>query len=317
MTTDKQAQKMEAVGQLTGGIAHDFNNLLAVSLGNIELAKEQVQPGSDEETFLNTAIRANERGASLTDQLLAFSRKQALLPRAIDAGDLVDGMTGLLRSAVGETIEIKVAADDSLWPCKVDPHQLESAILNLAINARDAMPSGGTLTIKTTNVSIDDDYAAAQVDVAQGAYVMIAVSDTGTGMPKDVIDHVFDPFFTTKDVGQGSGLGLSMVYGFVKQSGGQVTIYSEVEKGTTIKLYLPRSDGSELSPNQEEQEDAPQARGETILVVEDDPDVLTVRRHIKWNIWRPDLREDLAHLVDYIKRRICGIASAEFPLFSV
>jgi PAS domain S-box-containing protein len=313
----QQAQKMEAVGQLTGGVAHDFNNLLAVSIGNVELAQEAAESGGDVRPYLATILRASDRGAALTNQLLAFSRKQTLFPKAINAGELMRAMTGLLRSALGETIKIKLVDDEDLWPCKVDPHQLESAILNLAINARDSMPSGGMLTIQATNVSIDDDYAAAQVDVAQGAYVMIAVSDTGTGMPKDVIDHVFDPFFTTKDVGQGSGLGLSMVYGFVKQSGGQVTIYSEVEKGTTIKLYLPRSDGSELSPNQEEQEDAPQARGETILVVEDDPDVLTVRRHIKWNIWRPDLREDLAHLVQDIKRRICGIASAEFPLFSV
>ncbi|MBT3792541.1 MAG: PAS domain-containing protein [Rhodospirillales bacterium] len=271
-----QAQKMEAVGQLTGGVAHDFNNLLAVSIGNLELALEEAERGGDVRPFLATILNASDRGAALTNQLLAFSRKQTLFPKVVDAGVLAGGMTDLLRSALGETIEIKVTGEDNLWLCKVDPHQLESAILNLAINARDAMPSGGTLTIQATNVSIDDDYAAAQVDVAQGAYVMVAVSDTGTGMPKDVIDHVFDPFFTTKEVGQGTGLGLSMVYGFIKQSDGQVTIYSEVGKGTTIKLYLPRSDGSELSPNQVEQEDAPQARGETILVVEDDPDVRTL-----------------------------------------
>jgi PAS domain S-box-containing protein len=269
----QQAQKMEAVGQLTGGIAHDFNNLLAVSMGNVELAGEAAQSGGDVLPFLATAMRANERGASLTNQLLAFSRKQTLFPQVIDAGELVGGVTDLLRSSLGETIEINVASDDGIWPCEVDPHQLESAILNLAINARDAMPSGGTLTIGASNVSLDDDYAAAQTGVEPGDYVMVAVRDTGAGMPQDVIDHAFDPFFTTKEVGQGSGLGLSMVYGFAKQSGGHVTIYSEEGERTAVKLYLPRSDKEDEYPRQEAREDVPKARGETVLVVEDDPDV--------------------------------------------
>ena len=272
----QQAQKMEAVGQLTGGIAHDFNNLLAVSLGNVELAEEVAESGGDVRPFLATIKRAGERGAALTSQLLAFSRKQSLFPQVIDAGDLVEGMSHLLRSALGETIEVKVAGDDGLWPCEVDPHQLESAILNLALNARDAMPSGGTLSIQTTNVSLDDDYAAVQAEVAPGEYVLVAVTDTGTGMAQEVIDHAFDPFFTTKEVGRGSGLGLSMVYGFVKQSGGHVTIYSEEGIGTTLKLYLPRSDKADERIGGAKQTDVPKAQGETVMVVEDDPEVRTL-----------------------------------------
>jgi signal transduction histidine kinase len=272
----QQAQKMEAVGQLTGGIAHDFNNLLAVSLGNIELAEEVARAGGDVQSFLANIKRAGERGASLTSQLLAFSRKQTLFPQMIDAGVLVGGMSNLLRSSLGETIEIKITGDDDLWPCEVDPSRLENAVLNLALNARDAMPGGGALTLGATNVSLDDDYAVAQTDLEPGEYVQVVVSDTGTGIPKDVIDHVFDPFFTTKEVGHGSGLGLSMVYGFVKQSGGHVTIYSEEGEGTTIKLYLPRSDKAEEQPEQGDQADVPEARGETVLVVEDDPEVRTL-----------------------------------------
>ncbi|MBT3792215.1 MAG: PAS domain-containing protein [Rhodospirillales bacterium] len=272
----QQAQKMEAVGQLTGGIAHDFNNLLAVSIGNIELAKEIAERGGDVQPFLSIILHANERGAVLTNQLLAFSRKQTLLPKSIDVGELVAGMSGLLNTALGETVVIKIVNDASLWSCEADPHQLESAVLNLALNARDAMPSGGKLTIQTRNVSLDDDYAAAQTEMAPGEYVMVAVTDTGHGMPRHVIDHAFDPFFTTKDVGKGSGLGLSMVYGFAKQSGGNVTIYSEIGEGTTIRLYFPRVMQVEKSLIQTTEENVPQSRGETILVVEDDPDVRTM-----------------------------------------
>ena len=274
----QQAQKMEAVGQLTGGIAHDFNNLLAVSLGNVELAEEVIQSGGDIRPFLETIKRATERGASLTNQLLAFSRKQTLFPQVVDAGELVSEIAGLLRSSLGETIEVKVTGGDDIWPCEVDPHQLESAVLNLSINARDAMPGGGTLTIQTANIRLDDDYAAAQAKVEQGAYVIVAVSDTGTGMSKDVIDQVFEPFFTTKEVGRGSGLGLSMVYGFAKQSGGHVTIHSHEGEGTTIKLYLPRSDKDreEERLGQADQTDILEARGETVMVVEDDPEVRTL-----------------------------------------
>ncbi|MDX1485042.1 MAG: PAS-domain containing protein [Alphaproteobacteria bacterium] len=272
----QQAQKMEAVGQLTGGVAHDFNNLLAVSLGNIELAEEALREGRNLERFLAAVKRASERGASLTNQLLAFSRRQTLFSQAVDVGGLVSAMTDLLRRTLGETIDVTVSGDADLWLCKVDPHQLESAVLNLAINARDAMEKGGKLTIETANVSLDDDYAAAQADVEPGDYVMVGVTDTGTGIPKALMERIFDPFFTTKEVGRGSGLGLSMVYGFVKQSGGHVTVYSEMGKGTTIKLYLPRSCKAKEERIQIYEQDIPEARGETVLVVEDDPDVRTL-----------------------------------------
>ncbi len=269
----RQAQKMEAVGQLTGGVAHDFNNLLTVVLGNLELLSERV---ADDETafdYAGRAISGARRGAELTHRLLAFSRKQALVPAIIDPRELVDGMLDLIRRTIGETIEISVLGSDNLWRSEADPAQLESAVLNLAINARDAMPDGGKLTIETVNVAFDDESAAAQADVTAGHYVMVAVTDTGIGMPRHAIEHAFDPFFTTKEIGKGSGLGLSMVYGFAKQSGGHVTIYSEEGVGTTVKMYLPRSLEEADEAPVEEHEAEPRSRGETILVVEDDPDV--------------------------------------------
>jgi signal transduction histidine kinase/CheY-like chemotaxis protein len=269
----RQAQKMEAVGQLTGGVAHDFNNLLAVSLGNVELAEGVAKKGGDVQPFLNKIKRATQRGAALTSQLLAFSRKQTLFPKLIELGELVQGISGLLQTALGETIEISIRSDANTGSCEVDPSLLESAILNLALNARDAMPDGGTLTIQTENITLERGYVGAQAELPPGEYVVLVMTDTGAGMPKDVIDHVFEPFFTTKEVGQGTGLGLSMVYGFVKQSDGHVTIYSEEGQGTTIKLYLPRSDGTGKHPVQVEDEIIPIARGETVLVVEDDPDL--------------------------------------------
>ncbi|NNE33855.1 MAG: response regulator, partial [Rhodothermales bacterium] len=272
----RESQKMEAVGHLTGGIAHDFNNLLAVSLGNVELGQEVARQGGDVQPYLATIKRANERGATLTNQLLAFSRKQTLNPEVVDAGELVTGMASLLRRALGETIEVEVAADDNLWPCNVDPHQLESGILNLAVNSRDAMPGGGKLSIRILNVALDDDYAAAQAEVEPGDYVLVSVADTGTGIPKNVIEQVFEPFFTTKDPGRGTGLGLSMVYGFVKQSSGHVTVYSEEGKGTTFKLYLPRSDEPVRHSEKSDHQVQPSSHGETVLVVEDDPDVRTL-----------------------------------------
>ncbi len=269
----RQAQKMEAVGQLTGGLAHDFNNLLTVVLGNLELLSERV---ADDETafdYAGRAISGARRGAELTHRLLAFSRKQALVPAIIDPRELVDGMLDLIRRTIGETIEIVVVGSDDLWRSEADPTQLEGAVLNLAINARDAMPDGGKLTIETVNVAFDDESAAAQAGVTPGHYVMVAVTDTGIGMPLDAIEHAFDPFFTTKDIGKGSGLGLSMVYGFAKQSGGHVTIYSEEGVGTTVKMYLPRSLEEADEAPVEEHETEPRSRGEVILVVEDDPDV--------------------------------------------
>jgi len=269
----QQAQKMEAVGQLTGGIAHDFNNLLTVSIGNLELAIEMADSNSDMQSLLATAMRANQRGAALTSQLLSFSRKQTLRPKIVNAGVLASGMADLMHRTLGVAIKINVGGDEDLWPCKVDPHQLETAILNLAINARDAMPDGGIIFINTSNVHIEDHVAQFRNDVPAGAYVLVSVTDTGSGMASDVIEHAFDPFFTTKDVGRGSGLGLSMVYGFVKQSGGHVLIDSTLGRGTTVKLYLPRADVPEDTATRTLPVVKAPSPSETILVVEDDPDL--------------------------------------------
>ncbi|MGY9006311.1 MAG: ATP-binding protein [Alphaproteobacteria bacterium] len=217
-------------------------------------------------------MRDNERGAALTNQLLAFSRKQTLKPKSIDAGALIDNMLSLLRSAVGETIEIMIIKDTNLSPCLVDPNLLENVILNLAINARDAMSGGGTIALEISNATLVADDALTEAEVDPGDYVMVTVTDTGIGMPHDVVEHAFDPFFTTKEVGQGSGLGLSMVYGFIKQSGGHVTLDSMESEGTIIKLYLPRS-GPVLQKELQNPEEMPKARSETILIVEDDPNV--------------------------------------------
>ncbi|MDH3597140.1 MAG: PAS domain S-box protein, partial [Rhodospirillales bacterium] len=273
----RHAQKMEAIGQLTGGVSHDFNNLLAVVVGNLELVAEQLTQDDRCRRHVEKALGAAERGATLTQRLLAFSRKQALQPEEINAGRLVSGMTDMMRRTLGETIEIEVVSDSGLWTTSADPAQLENAVLNLAINARDAMPEGGKLTIETSNARLDDDYAAAQQDVTPGQYVLLAVTDTGTGMAPEVCARALDPFFTTKDVGSGSGLGLSMVFGFVKQSGGHVSIYSEVGEGTSVKLYLPRIKNPEQATSRPEtQGDIPLARGETVLVVEDDIEVRTL-----------------------------------------
>jgi PAS domain S-box-containing protein len=269
----RQSQKMEAVGQLTAGVAHDFNNMLAVTWGNAELLEDEI--GADNPQ-LGAVFRATKRGADLTQRLLAFSRKQVLNPKIVNANNLIADITGLLRRTLEEHIDIETVTGAGLWNCEVDPAQLENALVNLAINARDAMPDGGKLTIETANVRLDDDYAAAQAEVRPGQYVMLAVTDTGTGMAPEVRDHVFEPFFTTKAVGKGSGLGLSMIYGFVKQSGGHVTIYSEPGEGTTIKLYLPRSTETEAAERKAATDAVPAARGETVLVVEDDSDLRTL-----------------------------------------
>jgi PAS domain S-box-containing protein len=269
----RQAQKMEAVGQLTAGVAHDFNNMLAVISGNAEMLEEEL--GKDNPR-LATVYRATERAAELIQRLLAFSRRQVLKPEIINANSLIAEITGLLRHTLEENIDIESVAATGLWNCEVDPAQLENSLVNLAINARDAMPDGGKLTIETANARLDDDYAAAQADVNPGQYVMLAVTDTGTGMSQEVREHVFEPFFTTKSVGDGSGLGLSMVYGFVKQSGGHVTVYSEEGEGTTIKLYLPRSTETAAEKKEPVMDEVPVAQGETVLVVEDDPDLRTL-----------------------------------------
>jgi PAS domain S-box-containing protein len=270
-----QAQKMEALGQLTGGVAHDFNNLLAVILGNSELLGLSLRAGDKRQCErLDAIIRATTLGGELTQRLLAFARKQALRPQVVDLEASVAATAEILHRTLGETIEIETVGAGDLWPCKVDPSQLENALLNLALNARDAMPNGGKLTIETANVHLDDAYAAGHPGAAPGQYVMLAVTDTGGGMTPEVLEHAFEPFYTTKEVGKGSGLGLSMVYGFARQSDGHATVHSEAPRGTTVKLYLPRAqhESIEAQPRQQDAGDLT-ARGESVLVVEDDPDV--------------------------------------------
>ncbi len=237
----QQAQKMEAVGQLTGGVAHDFNNLLTVILGTLEFVRDRVAGDRTALEMIERGVKASERGAALTHRLLAFSRKQTLMPTTIDLASLTSGMSDMLRRTLGETIVIGIAATGGLWPCRADPAQLENALLNLAINARDAMPDGGQLTIKTENISLQNNHTGAPTDLESGNYVVLSVSDTGHGVSSETLAHVFEPFFTTKDVGKGSGLGLSMVYGFAKQSGGTATIDSAPGQGTTVRIYLPRA----------------------------------------------------------------------------
>ena len=271
----RQAQKMEAVGQLTGGIAHDFNNLLAGIVGSLDLMQTRIAQGRTEnvERYAKAAMSSAQRAAALTHRLLAFARRQPLDPKPVNANQLIASMEDLLRRTIGPLHALEIVTAGGLWTTLCDPNQLESAILNLAINARDAMPDGGKLTIETANAYLDDTYAAAQPDLRSGQYVAICITDTGTGMPPDVIERVFEPFFTTKPLGQGTGLGLSMVYGFAKQSEGHVRIYSEVGQGTTIRIYLPRYRGTaQEEPSEVSFAEVPRAEaGETVLVVEDEP----------------------------------------------
>src|SRR6201996_4658706 len=267
-----QAQKMEALGQLTGGVAHDFNNLLQVISSNLQLAAKDVAGNPRAEVRIQNALAAVSRGARLAQQLLAFGRRQALEPKVINVGRFIRGMDDMLRRTIGAEIEFETAISGGLWNTLVDPNQVENAVLNLAINARDAMPDGGKLTVEAGNAFLDDAYAALHNDVKPGQYVMVAVTDTGVGMPADVVQRVFEPFFSTKPEGKGTGLGLSMVYGLVKQSGGHIKIYSELGHGTTVKLYFPRAHESEDVVT--DLSSTPLRGGtETILVVEDDDDV--------------------------------------------
>jgi len=279
----RQAQKMEAVGQLTGGLAHDFNNMLAGIAGSLEMMQTRVLQGRTGELdrYIAAAQGAAKRAAALTHRLLAFSRRQTLDPKPTDVNRLVAGMEELVRRTVGPPVTVEVAAAGGLWPTLVDPSQLENALLNLCINARDAMPGGGRIVIETCNRWLDHR-AAAERDVAPGQYVSICVSDDGTGMTPDVVAKAFDPFFTTKPLGEGTGLGLSMIYGFVRQSGGQARIYSEVGRGTTVCLYLPRHLGeAEAEVSLPDLAHAPRAeQGETVLVVDDRQDVAELARTI-------------------------------------
>ena len=272
----RQSQKMEAVGQLTGGIAHDFNNLLTGIVGSLDLMQTRMAQGRTEnlERYARAAMSSANRAAALTHRLLAFSRRQPLDPKPVDANALVTSLEDLLRRTLGEAIGLEIVTAGGLWPTLCDPHQLESALLNLAINARDAMPEGGRLTVETCNTHLDRAYAASHPEVRSGQYICICVTDTGTGMTPDVAARAFDPFFTTKPIGQGTGLGLSMIYGFARQSEGHAKIYSEVGHGTTVKIYLPRFRGEAAAPGLPDTPLARQAaagRDETVLVVEDEP----------------------------------------------
>jgi PAS domain S-box-containing protein len=272
----QRSQRMEALGQLTGGLAHDFNNLLMVIIGNLELMEGEIGESTPQSRQrVRNALDASFRGAQLIRQLLAFARRQPLAEKTFNLNELTSKTMELLRRTLGEQITIDLALADGLWPTVADPTQVETALANLAINARDAMPGGGRLTIETANKHLDEQYAAENVDVTPGDYVMLAVSDTGTGIPPDVLSRVFEPFFTTKGQGRGTGLGLSMIYGFVKQSRGHIKIYSEVGHGTTVRLYLPRAETGPVAPAAEAPPEEPQgiAGGATILLVEDNASV--------------------------------------------
>jgi len=274
----RHTQKLESIGQLTGGVAHDFNNLLTIISGNLEIAERGLRTWGDagrERLGRAIANAANgaQRAATLTQRLLAFARRQPLDPRQINVNQLLGGMSDFFRRTLGEDIDLEIVGGAGLWPVEVDPSQMEAAILNLVVNAKDAMAAGGKLTIETANSFIDESYARRNADISVGQYVQIAVSDTGAGMARAIQDRAFEPFFTTKEPGQGTGLGLSQVYGFVKQSGGHVKIYSEPGEGTTIKIYLPRGHVQESAVADAEAPVLGSRGSETILVVEDEAEV--------------------------------------------
>ncbi len=288
----RQLQKMESLGQLTGGIAHDFNNMLAIVLGGIELARKKLTSDPDRaQRYLDNALEGGTRAAALTARLLAFSRNLPLAPTTIDANKLINGMCEMLNRTLGEAIEVECVDSAGLWRCYADAGEVENAILNLAVNARDAMPDGGKLTIETANAHIDDNYARSRTEVEPGQYVVICVTDTGEGMPPDVIERAFDPFFTTKPIGKGTGLGLSQVFGFAKQSGGHVAIYSEPREGTTVKLYLPRFTGADAGDpaSAARDENIPQGQShEIVLVVEDEQRAPPFRGRCAERAWLRD-----------------------------
>jgi PAS domain S-box-containing protein len=271
------SQRMEAVGQLSGGIAHDFNNLLMIVQGNLETAQRAARalgpPAANLQRSLGNAMRGAQRAATLTHRLLAFSRRQPLSPKIMDLNKYLPGVAEFLQRALGERIELEVAGAAGLWPIEVDVAQLESGLVNLAINARDAMADGGKLTVEALNQTLDRDYCRSNPEVTPGQYVVICVSDTGHGMAPDILSHAFEPFFTTKEIGHGTGLGLSQVYGFVKQSGGHIKIYSEPEQGTTVKMYFPRSGEPAASMDETGATPVSDSAQETVLVVEDDKDL--------------------------------------------
>jgi signal transduction histidine kinase/CheY-like chemotaxis protein len=270
----RQAQKMEVIGQLTGGVAHDFNNLLMVILGNLETMQRRLPVEHELQRMVTAALGGASRAAQLTQRLLAFARRQPLVPELLSPNRLIAGMSDLLRRALGESFGLETVLTARIWNIFADANQLENALINLVVNSRDAMPEGGRVAIETANCYLDEAYCVAQGDVTAGEYVGIFVGDTGIGMPPDIINKAFEPFFTTKEV-QGTGLGLSQVYGFVKQSGGHVKIYSKIGEGTTVKLYFPRhlGAGDRLAVAQDEKPSPRARKGEMVLIVEDDPDV--------------------------------------------
>jgi CheY-like chemotaxis protein len=274
---------LEAIGQLTGGVAHDFNNLLTVIAGNLEMAQRALAKWNESSRerigrAVEHAYAGAERAATLTNRLLAFARKQPFDPKVVNPDQLISGMSDFFRRTVGETIELKIVGAQGLWNTETDPNQLEAALLNLVVNARDAMPNGGKLTIETSNSFIDEQYAKQNADVVAGPYVSISVTDNGVGMDQTTLERAFEPFFSTKETGQGTGLGLSQVYGFAKQSGGFAAIDSRVGEGTSVKIYLPRTLlASTAQIVASDTDGAPTGAGETILVVEDDEQV---RRYI-------------------------------------
>jgi nitrogen-specific signal transduction histidine kinase/CheY-like chemotaxis protein len=269
----RHAQKMEALGQLTGGIAHDFNNLLAVVLGNLELLENDVPMRPDQTACLRDATNAAERGADLTQRLLALARKQPLRAEPIEVDSLLEDTKYLLTRTLGKKNRVTISGHEGVWRCLADRAQLENAILNLALNARDAMPDGGEIEIKASNITLDEMYAAEHPDARVGAFVAFSVQDSGVGIPAEILQRVFEPFFTTKEVGSGTGLGLSMIHGFAKQSGGHVTIESRVGSGTRVILYIPCSEAPVQSARAESRPGVPQGSGESILLVEDEPAV--------------------------------------------
>lgn len=274
----RQLQKMEVMGQLTSGIAHDFNNLLTVINGFAELLQVQLSPYESAHELVGKIRDAGRRGVDLVQQLLAFSRKQAIAPRLVDLGQLVTGMHSMLQRVIGEHVELVTHVAPDLWSVKVDPTQMEQVIVNLAVNARDAMPQGGRLTIEVTNVVLDHEYVGGHLQAQPGEHVLLIVSDTGMGMSAEVKAHLFEPFFTTKGQGKGTGLGLAMVYGIVKQNGGNIWVYSEEGLGTTFKIYLPRAEaGAQATTWSEARQHSPNG-SETILLVEDDDSVRDLAR---------------------------------------
>ena len=275
----RQSQKMEAVGQLTGGIAHDFNNMLTGIIGSLELIRRRLARGrvDDLDGLIDLGVTSANRAASLTHRLLAFSRRQSLDSKPLEMNHLITAMGELIRRSINENIKLETHLDEQLWTAVADANQLENALLNLVLNARDAMPGGGLLLIETYNQRLDKQFTDAHDNLLPGEYVVLSVSDTGSGMPENVISRAFDPFFTTKPIGQGTGLGLSMIYGFSKQSHGHVAIESEVGRGTTVQLYLPRFQGVQVEDEENCQSNTLQAKpGETVLIVEDDPAVRTL-----------------------------------------